>query len=56
MGEECQHGFSRLERQKEISYSCEGEIKILIKDICEECNEVLGEEIHVFKFSHIEYL
>ena len=50
----CEHIQSELIRIKEIDYNCEDEVSFLIEDRCIECSEVLGQEIHTFKFSYSE--
>jgi len=53
----CEHETSSLERIKELSYSCEDEIAILIHDVCNNCGELLNKEVHVFRYDYsMDYL
>ena len=53
-GKECNFSSSLEPDFKKVEYETEETVVVPIKDRCNQCGNVIGEERHVFKFSHIE--
>jgi len=50
----CEHTNCSLERVNDLDYECEGYIKILMEEVCNDCGKKVGRHIDVFTYSHSE--